>query len=169
LTTGFSQSFSGNLGFNGTGATGGISGTISYSSSRTTTIPDVRVVNQEGLLAPFATGANNNARWTYQPALVSATDHSNWFQPYNYSISSPPAISVNTAVFYNSWIWRVYSPGSNTKFTMRCVALPRFAYTKYLNDFWNAAQRHDVNIHISDADDYNNAAKTDIVLDIRRS
>jgi hypothetical protein len=171
LTTGFSRSFSGNLGFNGTGATGGISGTISYSNSRTTTIPDVRVVYQGGLLAPFATGANNNARWTYQPALVSVTDRSNMFQPISYSISSPPAISVNTAIFYNSWLWRVHSPGSNTKFTMRCVALPRFAYTQYQNDFWKGSNKHtkDVNVHISDADDYNNAAKTDIVLDIRRS
>jgi hypothetical protein len=166
LTTGFSQSFSGNLGYNGMAPAGGFSAGISYSNSRTTTIPDVRVANQEGLLAPFATGAANNARWTYQPALVSVTDNANMFQPTNYSISGPSAISVNTAVFFNSWIWMVHNPGSNTKFTMRCAALPRFAYTLYQNNPWAIAHiTGEINVHISDTDDYNNAPKTDIVLD----
>jgi hypothetical protein len=159
LTTGFTLSFSGNLGFNSSGVgSGGVTGGMSYSSSRKTTIPDVRVVYQEGLLAPFATGANNNARWTYQPALVEIRGT---------SISSPPAISVNTAIFLNTWIWRVQNPANDAYFTMRCVAMPRFAYTElHLSlGLFPIDKDNYVNIHISDADDYKNAPQTDIVFD----
>jgi hypothetical protein len=52
---------------------------------------------------------------------------------------------------------------------MRCVALPRFAYTQVQKNWWGLPKRGDfhteaINMHPSDDRVYETASRTDIVL-----
>jgi hypothetical protein len=160
LTTSMSYNFSGNLGFNGAGGQGGFSGGMTYSNSHTTTVPDIGVVYQRGLLSPqtwYPPNVTANARWTYQVHnLPSVTDKRGPFTPFNFSISNPPAISTSTAVFYNTWMWQVKNPSG--QYYMHAHFFPRHAYTKLRNNgLWNEWDVYEVNTHFSDSTDYSKA------------
>jgi hypothetical protein len=127
-TTSQSYTIGGSLGFAGMGGTGSISGSMTYSQSRTTSIPDVEVDLQVG--QAVKDGAYNNARWTYKVGNLpqSVNNYTVWY-PHDSTISpTPPAIAVNTATFYNNWIWRVSDPGANATYQVLCRSRPRYAY-----------------------------------------
>jgi hypothetical protein len=128
-STSQSYTIGGSLGFAGMGGTGSVTGSMTYSQSRTTSIPDITVLNQAGQI--YTDGANN-ARWTYQVGnLTHPVNNYTIFYPHDSTIEpNPPAIAVNTATFYNNWIWRVVKPAANARYQVLCRSRPRFAFCK---------------------------------------
>jgi hypothetical protein len=123
-TTSQTYNIGGSLGFNGLGGTGSITWGMSYTNSHTTSIPDIAVGNQSGTsLIPNITP--NNARWTYQAGNLPRTNGA------SISPSSPPLITVSTATFYNSWIWRVKNP--QDAYTVLCRSLPSYGWNMWTN------------------------------------
>ncbi len=120
-TTTQSYTISGQLGFNSSGGTGSLTGSATYSSARAMTVSDVEVKYQSGQTdRPVSGGIKDyrdhalvdsgtkNARWEYvmqnRPIF---TKRPSTFYPHTWRHSDPTFISVNTAVFYNSWIWKI--------------------------------------------------------------
>jgi hypothetical protein len=136
FTTSQSYTIGGSLGFNGTGGTGSLSGSATYSSSRTTSISDM-TVNNQSMQSISGTPGHTNARWTYQVNNLPHPDVSrvDGFYPHRYSIHpDPPAVAINTATLYNSWIWRVPNPRryEGDGLWIYCRNAPTYAYS-YVN------------------------------------
>jgi hypothetical protein len=125
-----SYSISGSIGFNGMGGTGSISGGATYGSSHTMNINDV-TVNYQGGQPESGINAVKNAKWRYVVGnLPTAQNKYTVYYPHDSTISDPPAIAVNTATFYSSWIWRVKSPQPNETFTVYCRYQANYGFTK---------------------------------------
>jgi hypothetical protein len=128
-----SQSYNigGSIGFMGMGGSGSsISGGATYSSSHTMNINDV-TVNYQGGQPASGINAVKNANWRYAVGnLPTAQNNYTIFHPHDSTISDPPAIAVNTATFYSSWIWRVKSPQPNEAFAVYCRYQANYCFTK---------------------------------------
>ncbi|MDR1049286.1 MAG: hypothetical protein LBL51_05975 [Synergistaceae bacterium] len=136
-----SQSFTigGSIGFNGTGGTGSVSGSSTYTSSRTTSASDLQIGN-ESLESDIGTTNTTNARWTYKLSDSSAPQPvNNWtiFYPHDSTITpNPPVIATSTGIFYNSWIWKIPDPEQHSgNFKVYCRYTPRHAYC-YAYAYW---------------------------------
>jgi hypothetical protein len=140
-TTSQSYNIGGSLGFSGMGGTGSISGGATYTSSRTTNVSDIQINNQA--MTPAVSNSTSNARWTYQVQnLPHPQNDYTIFYPHESEITpDPPAIAVNTAIFYNSWIWRVPNPSQYSgNFKIYCRYQPNYAYcysrASWPNYYW---------------------------------
>jgi hypothetical protein len=130
-TTSQSYNIGGSLGFSGMGGTGSISAGATYTSSRTTNVADIQINNQAMNPGITVDGTPTNARWTYAVQnLPHPVNKFTIFYPHNSEIiPDPPAIAVNTAIFYNSWIWRIPNPKQYSgNFKIYCRYSPEYAY-----------------------------------------
>jgi hypothetical protein len=127
-TTSQALQIGGSLGFNGMGGTGSISGSVTYTQSHTTSIPDMSVANQAN--ESVKTGSINNARWTYLVGnLPKSQNNYTIIYPHDSTITpEPPLIARSTATLYNSWMWRVKNPSGT--YNVLCRSRPRYAYSK---------------------------------------
>ncbi|MEG1799054.1 MAG: BACON domain-containing protein [Synergistaceae bacterium] len=97
VTSGFSWSASGSVGFAGMGATGSLSSGISFSSSQTFTIDDCTVHNNCGA------GRADMAQWGYEFANpATGTPHFYWSE-----LRDAPMLSRANFQPVNQWIWVV--------------------------------------------------------------
>jgi hypothetical protein len=154
-TTSQSYNISGSLGFQGMGGAGSISGGATFSSSHTTNTSDILIQNQAMQRDEGTPGPSTNARWTYQVQNLPEAVPPPVLEPDTVRITDPPTIAVNTALFYNSWIWRV--PRLRSSFRMNCYFMPLYAYTyaeatgwwgmKYINnDYYGTWQRNSIDL-----------------------
>lgn len=145
-TTTQAYTISGQLGFNPSGATGSLTGSATYTSARAMTVSDVQVKYQSGQKdKPAVSGTRDyrdhalvdsetkNARWEYvMQNRPRFTKTPSFFYPHTWKHSDPTPVSVNTAVFYNSWIWKipnvVESGGSKPSFNIRTRNTPWYAF-----------------------------------------
>jgi hypothetical protein len=81
-------------------------------------------------------GQSTNAAWLYQVQNLPEAVAPPFAEPDTVRIKpDPPAISVSTAIFYNSWIWRIKRNPSK-EYRIACLYIPDYAYTYGKDTGW---------------------------------
>ena len=108
------------------GGAGSLSGGGSYSSSTTTNLSDIQINFLGGQAIGGGLAGSDTAYWRYQAQNLPRIYDK--FYPVEYGINrDPPSITVDTAMFYNKWIWRVKDPKNNGgSFNTYCVFRPTY-------------------------------------------
>ncbi|MDR1810049.1 MAG: hypothetical protein LBR34_06580 [Prevotella sp.] len=119
FTTGTSYTIGGNIGVSGQGPSGGINGSMTFSDSRTTSIPDVTVRNYCGTGGSYSIKPKSaDQRWVEWQYEIAMPHYSSDFfntQHCRMKIDDVATIAKTTATYQWSVIWAIDHP--KTAFT----------------------------------------------------
>jgi hypothetical protein len=111
VSSGFSWTLGGSLGFSGMGGTGGVSASMTHTDSESRTITDFVETN---LCLDALTQAN--AKWDYSinHDKLPKKDKPAWNHANTVNIEGAPALATGTAQFHNVWVWEILNTGTGT-------------------------------------------------------
>ncbi|MDR2011211.1 MAG: hypothetical protein LBQ22_12100 [Bacteroidales bacterium] len=138
ITSGMSWKIGGSVGIKSgsesADASGAVSGGVSFNSSKNYQVKDIEIVNESGT-DKDGKQSTTNARWKFRVAKLPTYKG-------DISISDPIDLSVHTAQFYTSWLWKIPNPKQYKEpFKLEYYLTPEYGYAR----FWTTGADFELN------------------------